>query len=112
MKEPVFKPEITFKDGVPLAPNVAPVIMLQVSDYDMGYQYAQQMNQIFGPWALERLKRKFTNSEAARSYLRCQAYARQVYESLVAPACKPTDLGLREWFGNWGQWETYPPPAA
>ncbi len=65
MKENNSEAEISFKDGVPLAPNVAPVIILQGSDYDMGYQYARQLNQIFGPWALEKLKRKFTKSEAA-----------------------------------------------
>ncbi len=48
-------------------------------------------------------------AKALRGFTRCQAYARQVYESLVPPACKPADLGLGEWFGGWGQWESYPP---
>jgi hypothetical protein len=47
-------------------------------------------------------------AHAARSFTRCQAYAKQVYESLVPPPTKPAELGLGEWFGSWGQWESYP----
>jgi hypothetical protein len=47
-------------------------------------------------------------AKALRGFARCQAYAKQVYESLVPPAAKPEDLGLREWFGSWGQWESTP----
>jgi hypothetical protein len=46
--------EIVFADGVPLVPAINPVVLLQGSDRDMGYQYAQQLIQIFGPWILER----------------------------------------------------------
>jgi hypothetical protein len=63
MNNQIFNPEIRYEDGVPLAPNIAPVIILQGSDYNLGYQYAQQVNQIFGSWALERLKRKFSGTE-------------------------------------------------
>jgi hypothetical protein len=63
MKKPTFQPEITCEDGVPLAPNVAPVILLHGSDYEMGYQYALQIHQIFGLWALEKLKRKFSQAD-------------------------------------------------
>jgi hypothetical protein len=48
-------------------------------------------------------------AKALRAFTRCQAYAHQVYESLIPPPSKPTDLGLGEWFGNWGQWESYSP---
>jgi hypothetical protein len=44
-------------------------------------------------------------ARAIRGFTRCQAYAKQVYESLIPPATKPENLGLREWFGNWGEWE-------
>ena len=40
--------EISFAGEVPLIPNVRPVIILSGSDYDMGYQYYQQVIQIFG----------------------------------------------------------------
>ncbi|MFC1534605.1 hypothetical protein ACFL7M_14725 [Thermodesulfobacteriota bacterium] len=41
------KPEIVFEDGIPLPPSIRPVIILQGSDYDIGYQYYQQIMQIF-----------------------------------------------------------------
>jgi hypothetical protein len=58
-----FEPEIPCEDGVPLVPSVAPVIVVQGSDYDMGYQYAQQLIQIFGPWYLAKLQRDFTEED-------------------------------------------------
>jgi hypothetical protein len=60
-----FEAEISFEDGVPLGPNVAAVIILHGSDYDMGYQYAQQINQIFGSWPLKSVQRGFTKAEMA-----------------------------------------------
>src|SRR4030042_2676502 len=45
--------EIPFAGEVPLVPNVRPVIVLQGSDYEMGYQHAQQIIQIFGKYHLE-----------------------------------------------------------
>jgi len=44
--------------------------------------------------------------KALRAYTRCQAYATQVYETLVPPANDPRDLGLKKWFGKWGDWAT------
>ena len=50
------KAEIDFADGeVPLPPNIRPVIVMSGSDYDMGYQYYQQLIQIFGPWILAEI---------------------------------------------------------
>ncbi len=46
--------EIPYAGEVPLLPNVRPVIVLQGSDYDMGYQYIQQIIQIFGKYYLAR----------------------------------------------------------
>jgi len=45
-------PEISFADGVTLSPNVHPVIIISGSDYEMGYQWYQQLIGIFGPWIL------------------------------------------------------------
>lgn len=47
--------EIPYAGEVPLPPNVRPVIILSGSDYAMGYQFYQQLIQIFGPWILERV---------------------------------------------------------
>ena len=59
------KAEIAFMDGeVPIPPNVRPVIVLSGSDYEMGYQYYQQLVQVFGAWILERVRyNKLTDEE-------------------------------------------------
>ena len=46
-------PEVPYMDGIPLFPNVRPVLVLKGSDYDMGYQHAIQLIQIFGKYYLE-----------------------------------------------------------
>jgi len=52
---PVFaqKAEVPYAGEVPLVPNVRPVIILQGSDYEMGYQHVQQLIQIFGAYYLK-----------------------------------------------------------
>jgi hypothetical protein len=49
-KSGLGKPEITIEDGVPIPQSVRPVIILSGSDFDLGYQYFQQLVQIYGPW--------------------------------------------------------------
>ena len=44
------EPEIPFVDGIPLPPPVRPVIILSGSDYEIGYQYFQQLVEICGTW--------------------------------------------------------------
>ena len=39
--------EIIYADDVPLVPEITPVIILQGSDYEMGFQYAKQLIDIF-----------------------------------------------------------------
>ena len=46
-------PEIPYAGEVPMVPNVRPVIVLQGSDYEMGYQHAQQIIQILGRYFFE-----------------------------------------------------------
>jgi len=46
-------PEIPYAGEVPLLPNVRPVLILKGSDYDMGFQHATQLVQIFGTHYLE-----------------------------------------------------------
>lgn len=56
--------EISFAGDTPLLPSISPVVILRGSDFEMGYQYAQQLIQIFGRWILERkAKREFTEEE-------------------------------------------------
>ncbi len=47
------EPEIPYAGEVPLVPSVRPVIVLKGSDYEMGYQHARQLVQIFGGYYLE-----------------------------------------------------------
>ena len=46
--------EIPYAGEVPMVPNVRPVIILQGTDYEMGYQHAHQIIQIFGRYFFER----------------------------------------------------------
>ena len=58
--------EISFDGEVPLPPNVRPVIILKGSDYDLGYQYYQQLVQIFGMWVLSSIAHNpFSEKELA-----------------------------------------------
>lgn len=56
--------EIKFADDVPLVPEITPVIVIKGSDYEMGYQYAQQLVQVFGAWILEdRVGKQFSEKQ-------------------------------------------------
>ena len=56
-------PEIEFADGVPVFPWARPVVILEGSDFEMGYQYAVQLAQIFGEWILELLDCNFSDGQ-------------------------------------------------
>lgn len=60
---------------VPLPPNIRPVIILKGSDYELGYQWYQQLIQIFGKWILENISGKQWNSE--------QLKAIEIYEKYI-----------------------------
>lgn len=54
--------EIDYADDAPVVPEVCPVIILEGSSFEMGYQYAQQLAHIFGRWILDKkAKRKFSD---------------------------------------------------
>ena len=42
------EPEIPYAGEVPLTPNVRPVIVVSGTDYEMGYQWYQQIVHIYG----------------------------------------------------------------
>ncbi len=42
--------------------------------------------------------------KSLRAFTRCQVFAKHVYNALVPPPDSPEDLGLRPWFGDWGDW--------
>jgi hypothetical protein len=63
--------EIEFVGEMPILPQSNPVVILQGSDYEMGYQYAQQVIQIFGTWIFaHKSGRTFTidEDEVHRNY--------------------------------------------
>jgi len=47
--------------------------------------------------------------KALRAFAECEAKANHVYEGLVPPPNMPEDLGLRKWWGKWGDWATRGP---
>jgi len=56
--------EIEFAGEVPILPRSNPVVILQGTDFEMGYQYARQVIQIFGSWIFEhKTGRTFTEAE-------------------------------------------------
>jgi hypothetical protein len=64
------EPEIEFADGVPIFPWARPVVILKGSDFEMGYQYARQLAQIFGAWILELVRCDLSDQQlkALRGY--------------------------------------------
>jgi len=71
-----------------------------VVEWQKGWFYTEEASEPKGNEAVIKW------AKAIRCYTRCQCYARQVYNSLVLPAKRPEDLGLRQWHGNWGEWGT------
>ena len=45
-------------------------------------------------------------AQAATAFTRSQAHAKQVYNTLVPPATRPEDLGLKPYGGSWAKWAT------
>jgi len=68
------EPEISFRGEVPLPPNVRPVIVVKGSDYDMGYQYYQQLVQIFGRWVATHHREGYVTSGIKRFTGPCFIY--------------------------------------
>jgi hypothetical protein len=55
--------EIVFADGVPIIPSICPVVILHGSSTEMGYQYAQQIIEIYGSWIMQELACKPVDRE-------------------------------------------------
>lgn len=130
---PIPESEISFDGGVPLAPNVTPVIIVRGSDYEMGYQWYQQLVQIYGPWIMQgkvpgeeeykrlRLRFRYQGYDFSEEELKAlKAYQRVVRQS--APemidiwkgmADGATDAGIpltytqvmAQWFGGPRYWK-------
>lgn len=109
--------EILFADGVPLVPEINPVVILQGSDYDLGYQYAQQLIQVFGLWILQQ-KAKRTFTEAERGVIReweqqLKEYAPEILGMCEGWAAGATDAGVPMTYDDVLElWTGCLPPAA
>lgn len=108
--------EILFADGVPLVPEILPLVILQGSDYEMGYQYAQQIIQIYGPWILQRKAEKhFTDDELY--YMRkwedqIKQYAPEILAMCRGWAAGATDSGIGMSYEDvLDLWTGHNPPA-
>lgn len=56
--------EIYMYHDVPLVPEITPIVILEGDSFAMGYQYAEQLVEIYGEWMIERhSKRLFTEQE-------------------------------------------------
>ncbi|TET44617.1 MAG: hypothetical protein E3J66_00655, partial [Dehalococcoidia bacterium] len=77
------RPEICFEGKVPLPPNVRPVIILEGSDYDMGYQYYQQLVQVFGRWMLKEVAPKELTDEGLTALRAYQWYLRKYAPEMI-----------------------------
>lgn len=89
--------EINFADGVPIPPNVRPVIILSGSDYDIGYQWFQQYIQIFGSWILQELQCRITDEEIAALKVihQCiEKYTPEFIDIMKGMADGATDAGV------------------
>jgi hypothetical protein len=97
MSKYLSESETLYEDGAPLISNVTPVMVLCGSDYDMGYQYSQQLNQIFGPWALKNIQRNFNKAEASalKAYqLHLEKYSPEFIDMFRGMADGATAIGV------------------
>ncbi len=87
--------EILFAEGAPLVPEINPIVILQGSDYEMGYQYAQQLIQIYGKWILERKAGKqFTPDEL--DYLHQWEAQLKIHAPEILRMCEGWSAGARD----------------
>ena len=90
--------EITYADGIPLVPEINPIVILQGSDFEMGYQYAQQVIQIFGPWLMKRKAGRIFTEEEVSIIRKWEAqvgrYAPEILEMCRGWAVGATEAGV------------------
>ncbi|MEA5031459.1 MAG: hypothetical protein VB025_04870 [Sphaerochaeta sp.] len=90
--------EIEFANGAPVVPGICPVVILQGSSHEMGYQYAQQLVQIFGPWILEKKAQRTFADEAVTEIRKweeqIQKHAPEILDMCRGWAEGATDLGI------------------
>ncbi len=108
--------EITFANGIPLVPEINPLVILQGSDFEMGYQYAQQVIQIFGPWLMRRKAgRAFTQDERGciqQWETQIRRFAPEILEMCRGWAAGATEAGVPMSYDDVLEiWTGHEPPA-
>lgn len=108
--------EILFADGAPLVPEINPIVILQGSDFEIGYQYAQQLVQIYGKWILERKSGKqFTTEELAclrKWEAQLQIHAPEILRMCEGWSAGAKDLGIPMSYEDVVDiWTGHKPPA-
>lgn len=108
--------EISFADDVPLVPEISPIVILQGSDYEMGYQYAQQLIQIFGPWILEQKAGQSLSDEEFMTLKKWEAeigkYAPEILDLCQGWSAGATNTGVSmSYFDVLDLWAGHQPPA-
>lgn len=90
--------EIYFADDAPVVPEICPVVILQGSSWEMGYQYAQQLVQIYGRWIIEKkAQRKFSEEavfEIGKWEDQIRRYAPEILEMCKGWSEGASDLGI------------------
>lgn len=109
--------EILFAEGAPLVPEINPIVILQGSDFEMGYQYAQQLVQIYGKWILERKSgRQFSQDELNclhRWEDQLSIYAPEILQLCAGWSAGAEDLGIPMSYEDVVDiWTGHRPPAA
>jgi hypothetical protein len=107
--------EIQFVGDVPLLPEINPVVILQGSDQEMGYQYAQQLIEIFGPWIMQyEASSTFTEEEVAelrRWEAELRTYAPEIIGFCQGWARGATGAGVPMTYDQaLDQWTGHKPP--
>lgn len=87
--------EISYAGDAPIIPEINPIVILQGSDFDMGYQYAQQLVQIFGKWILQ-LKAGKTFTETERQILSKWEEQLKMYAPELLPFCRGWAAGASD----------------
>jgi hypothetical protein len=94
---PVLADEPESESGL-LPPSIMPVIIIQGSDYEMGYQYAQQTAELFDLSVLRKMQGEFTDDQilalkAYQWYIKKQTP--EVIEMFKGMADGATDAGVK-----------------
>ncbi|UCE95791.1 MAG: hypothetical protein JSV51_08805 [Candidatus Bathyarchaeota archaeon] len=107
--------EIKFADGVPLIPEINPIVILEGSDHEMGYQYAQELIRIFGSWILGRkASRGFSNKQIGimkQWKKQIEKYAPEILGLIEGWAQGATDAGVpMSYYDVLDLWTGHEPP--